>query len=150
MEIFSFKGYSGENITLNLIEVIGYPDETSYDGGYDIICSLEIKCGCYTVSCDRCFSASGALYRFQKELIECYETLEGSAKYALLLEKDLIFEVVMKSGGKAIIKGNFQERPEKENNLSFEIETDQTCFKPVISGIESLKRKLKDEGKTIL
>ena len=44
-EIFSFKGYNGEHITLNLIEVLGYPDTTSYEGGYDIICTLEIKCG---------------------------------------------------------------------------------------------------------
>ena len=150
MEIFSFKGYSGEHITLNLIEVLGYPDTTSYEGGYDIICSLEIKCGCYTVSCDRYFSASGALYRFQKELIECYKTLEGTAKYALLLENDLIFEVFMESGGKAIIKGDYQECPEKDNKLSFEIETDQTCIKSVIMGIDSLKRELRDEDKVSL
>lgn len=144
-EIFSIKGYNGEHITLNLIDVLGYPNTTSYDGGYDIICSLEIKCGCYTASCDRYFSASGALYRFQKKLIKCYETLEGNAKYTLLLENDLVFEVFMRSGGKAIIKGKYQEYPEKDNKLFFEIETDQTYLKPVIMGIDSLKAELKED-----
>ena len=40
-EIFSFKGYNGEHITLNLIEVLGYPDTTSYEGGYDIITKVR-------------------------------------------------------------------------------------------------------------
>ena len=145
MENFSLKGYGGEHITLNLIEVLGYPETKSYDGGYDLMCSLEINCSCYSVKCDRYYSASGALYRFQKELKECYETLEGSAKYELLLENDLIFEVIMETGGKAIIKGNYQERLDKDNILSFEIETDQICFKSVVIGIDNLKKELKDD-----
>ena len=59
------------------------------------------------------------------------------------LENDLFFEVFMESGGKAIIKGNYQECPDKDNKLLFEIETDQTCFKPVIMGIDRLKEKIK-------
>ena len=47
---------------------------------------------------------------------------------------------------KAIIKGNYQECPDKDNKLLFEIETDQTCFKPVIMGIDRLKRKLNDDN----
>ena len=47
---------------------------------------------------------------------------------------------------KAIIKGNYQECPDKDNKLLFEIETDQTCLKPVIMGIDRLKRKLNDDN----
>lgn len=43
MEIFTFNGYDGEKIALKLKEVIGFPDLTSYEGGYDIICSLDIQ-----------------------------------------------------------------------------------------------------------
>ena len=42
MEIFTFNGYDGEKIALKLKEVIGFPDSTSYEGGYDIICSLNL------------------------------------------------------------------------------------------------------------
>ena len=41
--------------------------------------------------------------------------LKGNAKYTLFLENDLFFEVFMESGGKAIIKGNYQECPDKDN-----------------------------------
>ena len=68
------------------------------------------------------------------------------AKYTLFLENDLFFEVFMESGGKANIKGNYQECPDKDNKLLFEIETDQTCLKPVIMGIDRLKRKLNDDN----
>ena len=62
MEIFTFNGYDGEKIALKLKEVIGFPDSTSYEGGYDIICSLEIDVGCYKAKFDRYYSATGALY----------------------------------------------------------------------------------------
>lgn len=150
MEIFTLHGYEGNSITLSLLEIIGYPESTSYEGGYDIICSLDITCGCYTAKCNSYYSATGALYKFQKELKECYDSLEGKAKYSLLLGDDLIFEITMKTRGKALIEGKFQERPDKCNCLSFEIETDQSCFPPVISGIECLKGKLKDGDKVIL
>ena len=87
MEIFTFNGYDGEKIALKLKEVIGFPDSTSYEGGYDIICSLEIDVGCYKAKFDRYYSATGALYSFSNQLKECYERLEGEAKYALLLER---------------------------------------------------------------
>ena len=91
MEIFTFNGYDGEKIALKLKEVIGFPDSTSYEGGYDIICSLEIDVGCYKAKFDRYYSATGALYSFSNQLKECYERLEGEARYALLLENDFIF-----------------------------------------------------------
>ncbi len=64
MEIFTFNGYDGEKIALKLKEIIGFPDSTSYEGGYDIICSLEIDVGCYKAKFDRYYSATGALYSF--------------------------------------------------------------------------------------
>lgn len=90
------------------------------------------------------YSATGALYSFSNQLKECYERLEGEAKYALLLENDLIFTVTMGSSGHATVKGKFQERPDINNVLSFEMDTDQSCFLSVISGIESLKDKYGD------
>lgn len=144
MEIFTFNGYDGEKIALKLKEVIGFPDSTSYEGGYDIICSLEIGVGCYKAKFDRYYSATGALYSFSNQLKECYERLKGEAKYALLLENDLIFTVTMGSSGHATVKGKFQERPDINNVLSFEMDTDQSCFLSVINGIESLKDKYGD------
>lgn len=139
MTIFCLKGYNEEKISLELNSVIGYPDDTSYEGGYDIVCTLTIDTGCYHVEYDRLYSATGALYRFGEELKRCYERLEGTAEYRLLLGNDLRFRVEMTAGGHAIIMGSFQERPDVQNVLEFQMDTDQTCFLSVIKSIEGLK-----------
>lgn len=141
MELFRLNGYNGEYIALTLTEALGFPDTTSYEGGYDLICTLNIKMGSYRVECERYFSATGALYRFLDELERCYESLEGTAKYSLMLENDLVFEVVMTRGGHATVNGAFQERPDINNVFSFEMETDQSCFISVIESIKKVRRK---------
>ena len=99
MEIFCLYGIDRkEKILLELNEVIGFPDSTSYEGGYDIICMLQIDIGSYHVKCDRYFSATGALYRFSETLKECYKSLVGNAEYHLLLEDDLSFTVSINTG----------------------------------------------------
>lgn len=141
MNLFCLNGYNGEKISLELNEVIGFPNSTSIEGGYDIICTLIIDSGCYHIEHDRLFSATGALYRFSKELDACYTDLFGTAEYHLLYENDLTFSVEMTRGGHAVVTGIFQERPDKQNVLQFEFDTDQSCLLSVIQDIESLKVK---------
>ena len=137
--IFCFNGNNGDRIKLELNEVIGFPEATSYEGGYGIICTLIIDAGIYHVKYDNYYTATGALYRFCDELKDCYNSLEGVAKYALMLENDLMFEVDMTSYGRAVITGTYQAVCDRENILHFEIDTDQTCIKNVIEDIEKIK-----------
>ena len=114
MEIFCLYGIDKkEKILLELNEVIGFPETTSYEGGYDIICTLQIDIGCYHVKCDRYFSATGALYSFSDKLKECYKKLDGNAEYHLVLEDDLSFAITMVSNGHAVVRGRFQECSDK-------------------------------------
>lgn len=122
MNLFCFNGYNGEKISLELNEVIGFQNNTSIEGGYDIICTLIIDSGCYHIEHNRLFSATGALYRFAKELDSCYTALYGFAEYRLLYENDLIFNIEMTSGGHAIVTGIFQERSDKHNILQLEFD----------------------------
>lgn len=144
MNLFCLNRYNGEKISLYLNEVIGFPNSTSIEGGYDIICTLIIDSARYHIEHDRLYSATGALYRFSKELYTCYSDLFGSAEYHLLYESDLNFKVEMTSGGHAIVTRTFQERPDKHNILQFEFDTDQSCLLGVIQDIESLKMKYGD------
>lgn len=144
MNLFCLNGYNGEKISLELNEVIGFPNNTSIEGGYDIICTLVIDSGCYHIENERLYSATGALYRFSKELNSCYTELYGTAEYQLVLENDLNFKVEMTSGGHAIVSGVFQERPDKHNILQFEFDTDQSCLLSVIQDIEGLRLKYGD------
>jgi hypothetical protein len=139
MEIFCLNGYENDKISLELNEVLGFPGNTSYEGGYDIICTLKIDVGCYHVRCERYYSATGALYKFSNKLKECYKNLVGQAEYRLLLENDLVFTISMTSSGHAVVTGIFQERPDKDSILRFEMETDQSCFLSVIEAINDLR-----------
>ena len=98
MNLFCLNGYNGEKISLELNEVIGFPNYTSINGGYDITCTLIVDSSWYHIKHDRLFSATGALYSFSKELNTCYTELLGSAEYHLLYENDLTFKVEMTSG----------------------------------------------------
>lgn len=139
IQAFCLNGYNGEKISLTIDETIDFPNHTSYEGGYDIIGTLEISAGNYHVIGERYFFATGALYRFSEELQHCYKTLIGNATYRLLLENDLIFTIEMTTGGRATIKGEYQERSDVHNILQFEFETDQTCILPVLQDIKQLK-----------
>lgn len=144
MKLFCLNGYNGEKISLELNEVIGFPDSASMEGGYDIICTLIIDSGCFHVKYDQLYSATGALYRFGKELDICYTKLSGVAEYGLLYENDLKFKVEMTNGGHASVSGTFQERPDKLNILQFEFDTDQSCLLSVIQDIEKLKAQSRE------
>lgn len=95
MNLFCLNWYNGAKITLELNEVIGFPNNTSIEGGYDIVCTLIIDSGCYHIEYDQLYSATGTLYRFLKELNACYTDLFGSAEYHSLYENDLTFKVEM-------------------------------------------------------
>lgn len=73
-------------------------------------------------------------------LLNCYQNLEGQAEYRLLLENDLVFTVSMMLSGHAVIRGTFQERPDKDSILMFEVDTDQSCFLSVIQTINNLEK----------
>lgn len=42
MNLFCLNGYNGEKISLELNEIIGFPNYTIIEGGYDITCTLIV------------------------------------------------------------------------------------------------------------
>lgn len=44
------------------------------------------------------------------------------------MDEALLFSVIMIKNGHAVVKGRFQERPDKDTELNFEMETDQSCM----------------------
>lgn len=141
MELFCLDGFNGEHISMTLSKILGFPHKTCFEGGYDLMCTLDIKIGSYHVRCENCFSATGVLYRFSDELETRYRSLAGTAKYSLSLENSLVFEVIMTKGGRAVVNGTFQERPDIKNVFSFVMETDQSCLLSVIESIKEVQRK---------
>lgn len=134
---FCLNGYEG-HIKLTIDEVYGFPDETSYSGGYGAKGSIEIVAGAYRVNSQHHFT-TGELHMFKESLVKCYETLSGIAVLDNA-ERELEMSISFSTSGKIVITGSFQERPDLGNKLEFEINSDQTFIQSVIQELTAVQR----------
>ena len=139
IKVFEIKGLSGERIKLEIIEVFGFPNETSFKGGYDIKCNLEISSGLYSIRTNNYYSSTGALYDFYIELLKCYDDLKGIASYRLnYAENNFDLKVKFDKYGVVRISGKYQDDLVVKNILNFEFTSDQSYFKEVISDLKKI------------
>lgn len=137
MKAFCLYGNDGK-IELTINEILGFPERTSIEGGYDFKGTLDVKTGSYEVHCvGSFFSATGILCRFMHSLMDCYNSFEGTASYRHLYDRDFEFDLRMTKHGHAVVEGTFTEYPHLPNKLVFQMETDQTC---ILSAINELKK----------
>ena len=121
---------ANERIEMSLLEILGDSEDEC-----GIVCTLRIDVGSCSVRRERIISDMGALRRFKDQLQSCYDLLEGKATYSMLWEDELQFSVSMTRNGHAVVSGAYRERSELTNELLFEMETDQSCFPPVLRAI---------------
>lgn len=144
MLAFQITGFDeDEYVRLSIDEVFGFPNETSYGGGYGAKGSLAIKTGEYYVS-DTHYFTTGELYCFSKKLKICYENLSGIA-ILKNTERALELQCEFNEFGHVIITGNFQSNPIVKNILFFEIETDQTQIQKPLSDLNKIHEFFGDE-----
>ena len=132
---FSMSG-TDEFIELIIEEVWGFPDETSYGGGYGAKGSLKIRSAEYTVSAVHYFT-TGELYGFSRELKKCYDSLNGIAVLENT-ERELELKCEFNRLGHVIISGSFKSNPGAHNKLIFEFKTDQTQVKESLSQLKAV------------
>ena len=138
IRVFEIKGYGNECIRLEIAETFGFPNETSFRGGYDVRCSLDITVGIYTAHTDHYYSSTGALYNFYIALQNCYNTLNGKAIYAVsMAENDLTMKVLFNKG-KVEIKGHYRDNLAESTSLSFELVSDQSYFNEVLLDLKKV------------
>lgn len=133
---FLISGYS-ESIELTINKVYGFPNETSYGGGYGAKGTIEIHSGNYQVKGNHYFT-TGELFEFNQELKKCYKEICGKAELKNT-ERELELIVSVDFKGHVVLEGNFQERADINNILSFEIECDQSCLLPAIKDLENIE-----------
>jgi len=134
---FCLKGY-GDYIQLTIDEVFGYPNETSFGGGYGAKGNIQISVGGYKVDSQYYFT-TGELFRFRQSLMNGYDNLSGIATLDNT-EGDFELSVSFNKSGKVQIFGCFQERLGINNKLIFEIESDQTYVLPVIQQLNLVQK----------
>lgn len=89
IKCFEIKGFKQERIKLEILEVFGFPDETSFRGGYDIRCNLEINAGIYACRTENYYSSTSALYDFYIALQNCYDNLTARQPTAFIVPKTI-------------------------------------------------------------
>lgn len=124
MIAFRIKGDDGL-MELTIDEVFGYPDKTSYGGGYGAKGRLCIKACEYAVDNATHYFTTGELYSFMQQLEQCYNSLSGTAVLENT-ESELELECQVNKLGHVSFCGNFQSQLMVKNILTFEIHSDQT------------------------
>lgn len=138
IKVFNLGEENNNYIKLEILEVFGFPDKTSFKGGYEIKCNLEISSGIYYLKTNNYYSSTGALYDFYKQLEECYTNLNGKASYKVFYgEDDLLFDILFEQG-KVKINGRYQDNPSINNVLEFEFYLDQSYFNNVLNDLSRI------------
>ena len=132
---FRFNGLDGY-CEIYISEVFGFPEQTDFDGGYGVRGCINLKANSYQVLNGGLWLSTGALYRFFKQLKPCYNKLSGEAIFTTV-EQDLKLKADFKKNGHVIINGIYKERPDIDNILHFEINSDQT---QVLEALKDLKK----------
>lgn len=139
IKAFELVGNGQERIKLEILEAFGFPKETSFRGGYDVRCNLEITVGTYSCRTRQYYTATSALYDFYISLQDCYNKLSGKAVYSVYCpENDLVFEVTFNQSGSVEIVGKYHDNPATKNVLHFEFCTDQSYFKDVLGDLKKV------------
>ena len=132
-------GSGQECVKMEIVEAFGFPNTTSFRGGYDVRCKLEIRTGVYTCYTENYYTATSALYDFYIALQDCHDKLSGKATYSVYYpENDLVLEVEFTQKGAVYVNGKYHENPTINDILYFELVTDQSYFKDVLSDLKKI------------
>lgn len=140
MNEFTVTGKQGF-IRIQLIKTFGFPQNTSHFGGYDSQGITEIKSGNYYVLGELWFS-TGEVFEFYEQLERCYCELKGEATF-LNSESNLKMDIKFNKAGQINIQGYFKELAHQNNELQFEIESDQSF---IGSTLQELKKFVEQYG----
>ncbi|HWI46831.1 MAG TPA: hypothetical protein VNU45_01235 [Rummeliibacillus sp.] len=141
MNNFIIDGKQGF-IQIEFNEVFGFPDETSFDGGYDVRGKLSLKSENYYVKDAEVWFTTGQIYTLYKQLQKAYKLLKGSITFSNR-DETFKFEMKFNRSGQIEIEGSFQEFLDKENILQFEFLSDQSYL---ITTLEELKNIVENYG----
>ncbi|MGO4696468.1 hypothetical protein AB4Z50_19515 [Paenibacillus sp. 2TAB26] len=130
------RGKQGCFIQISLDEVFGFPNMTSPFGGYDVRGIAEIKSGNYYVKGELWFT-TGETYEFYNQLVKCWAELKGLATFCST-EANLELKVKFINRRQISIVGYFKEFAHQDNEMKFEIESEQSFFGETVEGLEEI------------
>ncbi len=111
-----------DSIWLRMDRVYGFPDSTSFFGGYECDEMLEIRCGHFLVYGALVFS-TGQVWQLYTDLRKAYDALSGEARF-VSSEGNLEFTIRFGSRGYWGLLGTYREDEPSRNKLEFEMVAD--------------------------
>ncbi|KPB06254.1 WapI family immunity protein [Bacillus sp. CHD6a] len=137
MYAFELGGKKG-HIRIELVEVLGFPEETSYLGGYDVKGKIEIRSGNYYLSDAELWFSTGQIYNFYHQLLKSYNELKGIVYFQNPDSSELKLAIEFTELGQLSIHGSFQEYLSEENSLHFEIESEQSYLTSTLADLKKI------------
>ncbi|TCZ79319.1 hypothetical protein E0485_05495 [Paenibacillus albiflavus] len=139
MDYFLIKGEEKEQIKVSLNEVYGFPDTTSPFGGYDVRWIVEITSGNYYTTGELWYT-TGEISLFYEGLLKAYKNCSGILQY-ITYETNLEISLEFIKLGKLEVKGRYKERFDKDNELIFCFETNQSYLIETIEQLQQIHNK---------
>lgn len=133
------KGESGNFLQIVFEEIHGFPESTSWQGGYEIRATLIIKSEAFQVR-SNFFTTTYELFTFYQELLICNQSLAGKANYSSF-EQDLTFYVEYDNMGHTLINGRFAASMPYDNALCFEFASDQSFIQATLQQLNFIATK---------
>ncbi|MHA6484093.1 WapI family immunity protein [Paenibacillus sp. strain BS8-2] len=132
-------GEENQKIIISFEEVSGFPNSTSYSGGYDFEGTIQIRSGNYTVQ-GSIWLTTGELFQLNKEISEMYKQLKGKA-FLKAFDSDFEVTIEIDQRGRIYINGNYKEFPSVDNELTFSFESDQSYLVKTIEDLQLIYLK---------
>ena len=136
------KGEYGNFIKLHIDKIYGFPEDTSYFGGYETTSFVDIKVSNY-IAKGNIWITTGDIYNFYVDLQKCQNLLKGIARL-ISYENNLSIQLEYNEIGHVIISGSFQEKHDERNVLNFEFSSDQTFMNSLLIDLYNIHQQYGD------
>jgi hypothetical protein len=137
-----------DGIKINFETVYGFPDQTSYNGGFDVECAIKIWCGPFRVE-SKVFLSTGELYKFYQQLLNICLHSSGTA-ILTNHEDDFELSVTFSSHGVCRVLGRYRQSYSTETEMKFDMNSDLINMESALNDLRCIvERYGNDKGEPI-
>ncbi len=137
MKLEKFKiGTELNFIEFGLNTLHGFPDETSFEGGYTVEGTVNIQSGNYRVTNGGLWFTTGHVYQLYEQLKAAYEKLNGKVRfhnYECSVDIEMTFQVT----GQINLEGYFRDSA-GYGSLEFNFPLDQTYLPSTLKQLKNI------------
>lgn len=137
MTFFEIKGKDAL-IRIEILEVLGFPNTTHFDGGFDCNLHIIITVEGYSVN-SNFYATTKNLITFREQLRESQNKLKGTVEF-YHRESNLKLKLDYCKTGNISVSGNFQKHLSTDNILEFDFGSDQSYMSNTLYQLEKLDK----------